>query len=182
MQLPVDILREYDVQARGSRDIGDRSRRVARNVNGPDDALAQPDVFLFAGELPVDDARFQPRTRTTRRRLPRYRPPPESASRIRDDHDAAEPIAQRPRVARVLEMTMGDQQQLNGLGLHTRRLDVAEEHIVGAAAAGIDQGGVAIETDQVDCGILWRRQLRPANLEDLVGDPHRASRHVFSSL
>ena len=59
MQRPVDILGEHDLQARGGRDIGYRTRRVARYVNGSDDALAQAYFFFVASELPVDDARLQ---------------------------------------------------------------------------------------------------------------------------
>lgn len=59
MKRPVDILREQDLQARGGCEIGDRSWRVAGNVNGSDDTVAQADLFFFAGKLPVDNARLQ---------------------------------------------------------------------------------------------------------------------------
>lgn len=79
-------------------------------------------------------------------------------------------------------MTMRDQEQLDVLGLHSCRFDVPDERVVGATAAGIDQGRVTVEAEKIDRRIFRRRQLRPANLKNLVGDPHCAPCPHFSML
>jgi hypothetical protein len=93
------------------------------------------------------------------------------------DDGAAEAIAQPARSAGVIEMTMGDQEQLDRLGSNPCRFDVLKGRLVGVPAAGIDQGRVTLKGNEVDCRILRRRQLRPAHLNDLVRDAHRLACH-----
>jgi hypothetical protein len=58
-------------------------------------------------------------------------------------HDLRRTFATAAGAAGVIVMTMGDQQQFDGLGICARRFDVAEERLVGAAAAGFDERGMA---------------------------------------
>jgi hypothetical protein len=110
---------------------------VAGDVNGPDRPLAQRDVFVFASKPAIDAARLESGAVPSRGRHLVVAHLQKSGVECMHHHGAAKPVAQRPCAARVVEVTVGDEQILDVLGICPGRLNVLEESVRGAPTAGI---------------------------------------------
>jgi hypothetical protein len=71
-------------------------------------------------------------------------------------------VTQGLRTARVVEVAVGDQQDLNLAGVCASSFDVAQQRLGGVSAAGIGQSRVSIEIQQIDGGIVRSGQFRTA--------------------
>jgi hypothetical protein len=93
------------------------------------------------------------------------------------DHRTAQRLAQAAGAARVVVVTVREQQVLDLLGEHPDRGEMIEQPPLTPTSAGIHQRGATVEVDQVNGGILGGGQTGAAHLENFAGDGHGLRHH-----
>ena len=166
----VNILAEEDPQTLRFRQVDQRSRRVAGDVSGLNSSFSQLNEFSRSRYLSVNYERVDARPIPVGSRyhvVPSFQ---KSRIQLMGHRLAVEELSQRCGSPGVVKMAVGEEEHFYLFRSDPAGSDVGQQAFIGIAAAGIDEGCMTVEIDEIDGRVLRRGKRSSPNLKDFISD------------